>query len=172
MKKSFILMLSAILTVGMLGCGNSQESKKTSTEPATTTNTEKDKKQDTVTIDGKEIPKIIEGNKVLVDNDKCTITYTGVDNGHATGALVKLAVENKTDKKIIVQVRDVSLQNEMINTVCSIEVTPGKQSSKDGITIIGSALDNGSTLKMEGTFSISIDTDFAHATKEQFSFEI
>ena len=171
MKKSLIVLLCGILTIGIIGCGsNSQTTSSKSTE--STQSTSKSNNNDTIKVGNDEVPKEIKGDTVVLDNEQYKITYIGVDNAGAVGAKVKLKVENKSDKNITVQVENVSLNNEMVDTVCSIEVTPGKQSSNSGITLTKLALDNKNELKLEGTFRIKLGDDAAHPNKEQFSFQI
>ncbi|MBE6489171.1 MAG: hypothetical protein E7Z86_10735 [Methanosphaera stadtmanae] len=175
MKKSLIILLCGILTISMIGCGSNSQttsSKSIESTQSTSKNVKESKSTDTIKVGDKEVPKEIKGDSVVLDNENYKITYIGIDNSNATGAKVKLKVENKLDKNITVQVENVSLDNEMVDTICSIEVTPGKQSSNSGITLTKLALDNSKALKLEGTFRIKLGDDAAHPNKEQFSFEI
>ena len=163
MKKSLIILMCGILTIGMLGCGDN--SKQTSSaDPVENTQSNSTESKETVKEESKE------KNIVLLDNEKCKISYTGIDNTGATGGKAKLIVENKTDKKITIQVRDVSLDGEMVEHICSIDVTPGKKSSNNGITVMQTKLNESS--KMEGTFVVVTENDFINADKIEFSFEL
>ena len=162
MKKSLIILMCGMITIGMLGCGNSDQT--SSSNSAESTQTSSTKSEEPTKEEDKE------KNVVLIDNEKCKISYNGIDNTGATGGKAKLIVENKTDKKITVQVRDVSLDDEMVEQICSIDVTPGKKSSNNGITVMKTKLNESS--KIEGTFVVATENDFINADKIEFSFEL
>ena len=64
---------------------------------------------------------------VLVDDDtiKATVTEKTVD---VFGAGYNITIENKTDKKIIVQTRETSIDGVMEDPIFSEEITSGKTS--------------------------------------------
>ena len=58
----------------------------------------------------------------------------------------------------------------MVEHICSIDVTPGKKSSNNGITVMQTKLNESS--KMEGTFVVVTENDFINADEIEFSFEL
>lgn len=74
-------------------------------------------------------------SEVLYQDDLLTITYDGMKESNL-GYKVNFVIENTSDQKLTVQVRDTSINGIMIDPMCSIEVAPGKK-AKDGFTVFG-----------------------------------
>ena len=72
---------------------------------------------------------------VLYQDALLTITYDGMKESNL-GYKVNFVIENTSDQKLTVQVRDTSINGVMIDPMCSIEVAPGKK-AKDGFTVFG-----------------------------------
>ena len=72
---------------------------------------------------------------VLYQDDLLTITYDGMKES-SLGYKVNFVIENTSDQKLTVQVRDTSINGVMIDPMCSVEVAPGKK-AKDGFTVFG-----------------------------------
>lgn len=71
----------------------------------------------------------------MYQDDLLTITYDGMKESNM-GYKVNFVIENTSDQKLTVQVRDTSINGIMIDPMCSIEVAPGKK-AKDGFTVFG-----------------------------------
>lgn len=94
---------------------------------------------------------------VLVDDELAKIVVTEKFNDEIFGPSYKVSVENKTDKKIIVQTRDISIDGVMEEPIFSIEVTAGKKAN-DNMTFMNiEGLDN--LKNLEGKLVI-IDENF------------
>lgn len=68
-----------------------------------------------------------EDSKPTYEDENVKITYTGIEESYSTD--VKFTIENKSDKKIIVQARDVSVNGIMTNPIFSCNITPGKKAN-------------------------------------------
>ena len=77
----------------------------------------------------------LEDEVVLVDDELARIVVTEKFNDEILGPSYKVSVENKTDKKIIVQTRDVSIDGVMEEPIFSVEVTAGKKAN-DNMTFM------------------------------------
>ena len=73
------------------------------------------------------------GDNVLYQDDNIVITYQGISESF-WGYDFDLMVENKSNRTLEVQVREMSINGFMVDPVCSIEVAPGKK-ARDGIGI-------------------------------------
>lgn len=71
--------------------------------------------------------KPAEDSKPTYEDENVKITYTGIEESYSTD--VKFTIENKSDKKIIVQARDVSVNGIMTNPIFSCNITPGKKAN-------------------------------------------
>lgn len=113
-KKVLGLILAGILTLGMVGCSSST-SEKVDSGSATPTEEKKEapakekKKEEIVLVDD--------------ENIKAIITEKKAD---ALGAGYMISVDNKLDKKIVVQTRDTSVDGTMEDPIFSLEIMPGK----------------------------------------------
>lgn len=113
-KKVLGLILAGILTLGMVGCSSSTSEKvdsgsATPTEEKKETPAKEEKKEEIVLVDD--------------ENIKAIITEKKVD---ALGAGYMISVDNKLDKKIVVQTRDTSVDGTMEDPIFSLEIMPGK----------------------------------------------
>lgn len=76
-----------------------------------------------------------EETNILYQDDFLTITYDGMKESNL-GYKLNFIIENVSDQKLTVQVRDTSLNGVTIDPMCSIEIAPGKV-AKDGLTVFG-----------------------------------
>ena len=83
----------------------------------------------------KEVLEVKQDEVVLVDDELARIVVTEKFNDEILGPSYKVSVENKTDKKIIVQTRDVSIDGVMEEPIFSVEVTAGKKAN-DNMTFM------------------------------------
>lgn len=72
-------------------------------------------------------------DNVLYQDDNIVITYQGISESF-WGYDFDLMVENKSNRTLEVQVREMSINGFMVDPVCSIEIAPGKK-ARDGIGI-------------------------------------
>ncbi|CEO32939.1 hypothetical protein [Paraclostridium sordellii] len=117
-KKILNLILVGVASMSLVAC-SSQESKKVDSGKATPT--EQSKEQDSNITKSDEKKEDI----VLVDDSliKAVVTEKKADTFGA-GYVVK--IENKSDKKIIVQTRDTSINGTMEDAMFSLDIMPGK----------------------------------------------
>ena len=71
--------------------------------------------------------------QVLLDQDDIKITLKSLDFDGFYGPELKVLIENNSDKSIIVQTRDSSVNDIMIETMFSCNVAAGKKAN-DGLT--------------------------------------
>ena len=144
LNKSIRLMLIGVMAMSFVAC-SSPETSKVESGSATPVEEQKDEaevKQEAV---------------VLVDDELAKIVVTEKFNDEIFGPSYKVSVENKTDKKIIVQTRDISIDGVMEEPIFSIEVTAGKKAN-DNMTFMNiEGLDN--LKNLEGKLVI-IDENF------------
>lgn len=79
-------------------------------------------------------PKTYE-RKLLYEDDEIIITFTGI-SGEENNYDVDFLIENTSDRDLVVQVRDTSINGFMVDPACSIEVAAGKK-TKDSMKIWG-----------------------------------
>ena len=108
-------------------------------------------------------------DNVLYQDDNIVITYQGISENYF-GYDFDLLVENKTNRTLTVQVREMSINGFMVNMpACSIEIAPGKK-ARDGITIMLDDAENtpmNSVKTAEAKFAIIDwdDYDFDYETQ-------
>lgn len=79
--------------------------------------------------------------QVLLDNEYLTITAKEAIDDYLFGPSVKVLIENKSDKTLCAQVRELSINNYMIDAIFSATVDPGKK-AYDNIVFSAVDLDN------------------------------
>lgn len=137
MKKLIATILSVILLIALAGCGSSDSSSKTNTVPAKQENTNTVPAKTSEPVKKNEDPTIEE--QVVYDQDGITITAKSLDLKSFMGPELKLLIENNTDRAVIVQARNTSVNGYMVDTVLSADVAAGKKAN-DGLTIMDSSL--------------------------------
>lgn len=143
LNKRIRLMLIGVMAMSFVACSSQETSK---VEGGNTPPTEEYKEA------------VKEYEVVLVDDELAKIVVTGKFNDEILGPSYKVSVENKTDKKIIVQTRDVSIDGVMEDPIFSVEVTAGKKAN-DNMTFMN--IESLETLKnLEGKLVI-IDENFS-----------
>lgn len=136
MKKIFVLILALCMIFATTACG-------TETPPI----------EPTETIVPGEVPPPAEPefSQVMFDQDNIKITCKGFVPGSEDGwddPAVKFLIENNTDKDIIVQTWDVSINGFMIDVFCSEEVAAGKKMNGD-MSWLQSDLDENGIVELE-----------------------
>lgn len=115
-KKILSLIAVGVLSISLVAC-SSGESEKVDGGNATAVEEKNDGNEETKK---EEI--------VLVDDELAKIVVTE-KKADPFGAGYVVSVENKSDKKIIVQTRDTSVDGTMEEPIFSIEVMPGKKAN-------------------------------------------
>ena len=117
-KKILTLLSMGILSASLVACSSDDDEK---VETGNTTQVEQSSEEQTSDVES-EATEV-----VLVDDDtiKATVTEKTVD---VFGAGYNITIENKTDKKIIVQTRETSIDGVMEDPIFSEEITSGKTS--------------------------------------------
>lgn len=116
MKKKLIAFTAVCMSMSLLaGCGSSENPK---------SNTDAQAESESV----EEV--------VMYESKNVKITYIGEDESFM-GYELKVKIDNLSDEKLTVQVRDVSVNNIMVDTIFSKDLTPGKTAT-DSITFLKS----------------------------------
>ncbi|MBR7008705.1 MAG: hypothetical protein IKH90_08780 [Ruminococcus sp.] len=80
-------------------------------------------------------------NKVIYSDSKVKVSFVEFDSiGKYSGPRIKLLVENKSGKTLLIQSRSESVNGFMVDTICSFTVSPGNK-AYDYITITKSSLE-------------------------------
>lgn len=147
LNKSIRLMLIGVMAMSFVACSTPETSK---VESGSATPVEEKKENESA-------EEVVQEELVLVDDELAKIVVTEKFNDEIFGPSYKVSVENKTDKKIIVQTRDISIDGVMEEPIFSIEVTAGKKAN-DNMTFMNiEGLDN--LKNLEGKLVI-IDENF------------
>lgn len=136
MKKIVTILLATVMSMSLVACGGSESNKG---------NTNTSIKEESTYNNSKEEPI------VLVDNGVTKITYTGVDKSSIFGYEIGLEIENKSERSITVQVREVSVDGVMVNPIFSADIAGGKK-SKSSMTISEDEVSK--LVNVEGLFHI------------------
>lgn len=126
MKKTLLLLLMLVLTTALAGCGEEEASKKEvkSVESSDKSNEKEEVKSDSESYD-----------QVLLDDDVATVTLKTIetvkDDIFGDEHKVKLEIENKSDKTIVVQSDQMSIDGLMVDdmVVFSETVAGGKRAN-------------------------------------------
>lgn len=122
MKKIICIILAIIVVCGLIGCGGGDEV--ASSPNATMIATSEPTAEPTPLNEETAIQET-----VIIDNDILTITAKSFAvDASIFGPSIKLLIENHSDKTIIVQSRDASVNGYMIDTTFSSTIDPGKKS--------------------------------------------
>lgn len=115
MKKIICIILAIVMACGLIGCGgnNDEIASAPNATSAPTPLTAETSIQETV----------------IVDNDILTITAKSFSaDASIFGPSIKLLIENHSDKTIVVQALNASVNGFMIDTTFSSTIDPGKKS--------------------------------------------
>lgn len=143
MKRLFTFFLALMLVFSLAACGPTNDPDDTigtiTTETPDTTIEDTSPDADSIIS----IP--------LLDRGGIKIDLKGMfpgDDFGITGPQLKILIDNTTDKNIVVQVRDVSVNGFMTDPSCSIEVAAGKK-AVDAITWFVSDLEKSEITQFE-----------------------
>lgn len=77
---------------------------------------------------------------LIYQDENIIVTYNGI-SGKENSYDINFVIENLSDKTLIIQVRETSINGFMVNPICSIEIAPGKKAI-DGMTIRSTDAEN------------------------------
>ena len=147
MKKYYQVLISSIITLALVGCGNSNSS-------ASNGNQGDIKASNTASSEAKETVESAETSEkeikfeeiTFVDNDECSIKLTELDPDGTWGYTVKALLENKSaDKNYMFSVINASINGVQSDPFFAEQVAPGKKSNAS-ISFMDSSLEqNGIT---------------------------
>lgn len=127
MKKYLFTLFSALILI-LAACGNTEE------QPKEVSKVDKESNE-AVENEAEEVEEENSYDQVLVDSDVATITLEGiskvVDDIFGDSHVIKVTIENKSDKVIVVQTDNVSIDGLMVtdNVFFSEEVAAGKKAN-------------------------------------------
>lgn len=96
---------------------------------------------------------------VLVDNDDITVVLTGTDPDDMFGYVLKLRLENKTDKTLMYSAENVSVNGFMVEPLFAQTVSAGNKANAD-FTIFDTDLEDNQISEVnEVKFSLRVYND-------------
>lgn len=145
MKQKLIATLLC-LSLALSGCGSTSETitkvDNSATQSSTASNEESGETtptEQTATVVEDDTATVEE--QVVFDQDGLKITLTGMkSDGSILGSEINFLIENNSEKKMTVQVRDVSVNDYMVDTSMSADTVPGKKNNAS-MTIMNSSLE-------------------------------
>lgn len=154
MKKMLLLSLATLVAALSLGCANQTVTQPKEVDGITQAPTNAPQSSEVVkpteeaataipTSKPTEIPTqeaFIE-EAVLVERDGVRITAKSLDTKSIFGTELKLLIENDSDKNLIVQAEDVSVNGYMVSTLMSVDVAAGKKAN-DELTFMDSSFED------------------------------
>ena len=90
-------------------------------------------------------------SEVLVENEIVKIVFTGIDKNNSEGPGIKVEIENKIDKTVVVQAMDTSVDNLMSEPMFMCELSP-KGKATDSIIFSKESIEE--LKNIEGFFSV------------------
>lgn len=114
-KNSLKVLLIGIIAMSMVACSE-PKTKKVESGSAAPVEEKKDAPAEEI---------------VLIDDDLAKVVVTEKTDDEIFGPTYKFSAENKSDKKIIIQTRDTSIDGTMEDPLFSLEVMPGKKAKGD-----------------------------------------
>lgn len=145
MKKILLLSMVAALALGAAGCSSSGGG--ASSDGQSSANMESSASSES---------SAVQAEKVIYDENKVKITYTGVEKKAITTE-IKLKIENASGKDLVIQADDLSINDCMMTNLFSSTVKDGK-TANDGLEVGNSDLEENkidkiSTAEFKLTFS-------------------
>ena len=162
-NKKIIGLLAGTLVVGsmMVGCGSEDT---TTNQGQVSVETTQEETQDVV--------EEIAGQEVYNEND-IRISYTGIEYDDIYGVTVKLKIENGSDKHIIVQPDNSSINGIMVDAIMSQDVLAGKVANGE-LKIFNSYLEDNNITKVENveTTLLILDEEYNTLNEVQVSLDV
>ena len=162
-NKKIIGLLAGTLVVGsmVVGCGSEDT---TTNQGQVSVETTQEETQDVV--------EEIAGQEVYNEND-IRISYTGIEYDDIYGVTVKLKIENGSDKHIIVQPDNSSINGIMVDAIMSQDVLAGKVANGE-LKIFNSYLEDNNITKVENveTTLLILDEEYNTLNEVQVSLDV
>lgn len=162
-NKKIIGLLTGTLVIGsmMVGCGSEDT---TTNQGQVSVETTQEETQDVV--------EEIAGQEVYNEND-IRISYTGIEYDDIYGVTVKLKIENGSDKHIIVQPDNSSINGIMVDAIMSQDVLAGKVANGK-LAIFNSYLEDNNITKVENveTTLLILDEEYNTLNEVQVSLDV
>ena len=146
MNKFFRFMLIIFIVFNMTACGSdSEENSESKNEVTAETNSEQNQSKPASIVE-----------TVLLDESSIKITAKEIVYDGIFGTDLKLLIENNSDKSLVVQTRNSSVNGYMLDSIMSVDVAAGKKAN-DSITFMSSDLElNGIEVIADMEFSFHI----------------
>lgn len=155
MVKNIIAGLFIITTVSLIGCNYSNINEKQEEQGIESSE------------EGIDKPLNSAVSEVLLDNEIVKILCTGIDDNRVDGTGIIVEIENKSDKTIVIEANQVSVDNLMYDPVFKCEVV-AKGKKSESIVFFDDSIDE--LKNIEGFFNI-FDKDSMN-TVGSYSFKI
>ena len=147
--KAVVTMIGMFVVVLVLAVACSGDNGNTDTQEVTSETT----KQETKAEQRKEEPSEFK-EVVLVDNEYCKITITGIADSFG-GYGYNTLVENKCNEPLLIGFNDVSVDGMMCDPCWATEVMAGKKDKREMVWYDDSIKSMDDLINIEGTFTIS-----------------
>ena len=171
-KKILALLTVASIGFSLVACSAEKENEPVTTGEGTKVEDSKVEAEEKTEEANTEEAKVEETPKqeevVLVDDETAKIIVTEKAMDELFGAGYKVSIENKSDKKIIVQSRDMSIDGTMSEPIFSVEVTAGKKANGDMIFMDIKTLED--LKNLEGKVVV-LDENFAEVSSYDVTLE-
>ena len=172
-KKILSLSAALVLTLSLAACSKAPTettSPSGTTVPGTTAPVETTKPTQTpppeTTVPETTAPETTQ--QVLVDEEDFTVKITGFDPKDLLGFSMELFLENKDDEDLMFSLRDVSINDFMIDPLWAAEVTAGKKAN-ESVTFLKSELEkNGIESVQSITFTLVVYESNNAASDDRF----
>lgn len=130
--KALLLIMLLVFSLLIVGCDVDSPVLPSHT-PITSKGPEK-------TIKPSPIEEILVDEELVFDDEDIKIWVKSFDDNGIFGPSLELLIENNREEDIMVQVRGTTVNDVVVNTIFSVNVSAGKEASKD-ITLMQSSLD-------------------------------
>ena len=136
-RKALVIVLVLVLALGMCACGSDGGSDGTDKKTAAETPAQEQKQDNTAEApETAAVPEIEE--TVVVDNELCAITITGIEEDKIWGTELKVRLENRSDSlNLMFSLTDAAVNGVSSTALLAETVAPGKKSNTS-ITLFNS----------------------------------
>lgn len=150
MKKRIPAMILAFLTAVSLSACRSAGTP--ATQPAA------DGTEQAVTLpqETQKTPELIFAETVLIDDENCTVSITGIEDDSIWGYTLKAYLENKTDINLMFSLEDVSVNGFMCDPFWASSVSAGMKSNEDISFLADDFRRNGITAPSAIRFTLNV----------------
>lgn len=130
--KALLLIMLLVFSLQIVGCDVDS--------PVLPSHTPITSKGPEETIKPSPIEEILVDEELVFDDEDIKIWVKSFDDNGIFGPSLELLIENNREEDIMVQVRGTTVNDVVVNTIFSVNVSAGKEASKD-ITLMQSSLD-------------------------------